>query len=135
MNSNPNNRYQNNENNRGQYPYRPYEQDTTVSPRETRKKLRQQNEFEQRTTYGDYHLQRRLSYGYDVPMPYWETKYLRLFWDENGESTEFHMRYNLTYPGFWISSGPENGGKNLIAITKPDQHYFVSVKQDISQKY
>lgn len=51
-------------------------------------------------------------------MPYWETKYLRLFWDENGESTEFHMRYNLSYPGFWISSGPENGGKLKIVIYK-----------------
>lgn len=76
-----------------------------------RKKLRQQYEYDQRTTYGDYQLARRLTYGYDLPTPYWEAKYLRLFWDENGQSTEFHMRYNLTYPGFWISSGPENGGK------------------------
>lgn len=101
--------YRYNNNNGGQNVQ--YNRDTTVSPREMRKKLRQQNEYDQRTTYGDYQLARKLSYGFDHTLPYWETKYLRLFWDENGESTEFHMRYNLTYPGFWISSGPENGGK------------------------
>lgn len=101
--------YRYNNNNNGQY--QQYDRETTLSPRDMRKKMREQYEYDQRTTYGDYQLQRRLTYGYDLPMPFWETKYLRLFWDENGESTEFHMRYNLTYPGFWISSGPENGGK------------------------
>lgn len=34
---------------------------------------------------------------------------LRIWWDENGKETEYHLKYNLTQPGFWISSGPQNG--------------------------
>lgn len=113
-NNNPNNRYDRNYENQQ---YRQTNQETTLSPREIRKKLRQQFEYDQRTTYTNYQQKKRLTYGYELPMPYWETKYLRLFWDENGESIEFHMRYNLTYPGFWISSGPENGGRKQLFIT------------------
>ncbi|XP_018579765.1 uncharacterized protein LOC108917570 isoform X2 [Anoplophora glabripennis] len=35
--------------------------------------------------------------------------HLRIYWDEEGDSTEYHVWYNITEPGFWISSGPENG--------------------------
>ncbi|RZB40171.1 uncharacterized protein BDFB_013885, partial [Asbolus verrucosus] len=40
-----------------------------------------------------------------------EMKRLRIWWDENGSGTEYHLRYNITRPGFWISSGPQNGSE------------------------
>jgi hypothetical protein len=38
-------------------------------------------------------------------------KRLRIWWDENGSGTEYHLRYNTSRPGFWISSGPQNGSE------------------------
>jgi len=38
-----------------------------------------------------------------------DIKRLRLLWDENGGYVEYTLRYNTSKPGFWISSGPQNG--------------------------
>ncbi|KAJ8985510.1 hypothetical protein NQ317_015054 [Molorchus minor] len=62
-------------------------------------------EYDRRTTYPNY--PRKGYYNSYVPT---EMKYLRLYWDESDSaSTEFHLRYNVSRPGFWISSGPEVG--------------------------
>ncbi|KAF5270473.1 hypothetical protein FQA39_LY08351 [Lamprigera yunnana] len=38
-----------------------------------------------------------------------DIKRLTLLWDENGSYVEYFLRYNTSRPGFWISSGPNNG--------------------------
>ncbi|KAK4879303.1 hypothetical protein RN001_007449 [Aquatica leii] len=38
-----------------------------------------------------------------------DIKRLTLLWDENGSYVEYFLRYNTSKPGFWISSGPNNG--------------------------
>ncbi|KAF5269268.1 hypothetical protein FQR65_LT02569 [Abscondita terminalis] len=38
-----------------------------------------------------------------------DIKRLNLLWDENGSYVEYLLRYNTSKPGFWISSGPNNG--------------------------
>ncbi|KAK9888527.1 hypothetical protein WA026_000777 [Henosepilachna vigintioctopunctata] len=55
-----------------------------------------------------YHTDRYPPVGYGRKF-YDEIKRLRLLWDENGVSTEYRIRLNVSMPGFWISSGPENG--------------------------
>ncbi|XP_023017314.1 uncharacterized protein [Leptinotarsa decemlineata] len=81
---------------------------------EMRKRIYEQSEYDRQTTYGDYPASRRQhNYNDILGRQNFAVKYLRLYWDENGESTEFHMRYNVSRAGFWISSGPENGGSSL----------------------
>lgn len=41
---------------------------------------------------------------------------LRIFWDENGRNTEYQLRYNVSEPGFWFSSGPRNGTSVLLIL-------------------
>ncbi|KAJ3647189.1 hypothetical protein Zmor_024721 [Zophobas morio] len=41
----------------------------------------------------------------------YDMKRIRIWWDENGAGTEYHLRYNTSRPGFWISSGPQNGSE------------------------
>ncbi|XP_045470333.1 uncharacterized protein LOC123677698 [Harmonia axyridis] len=55
-----------------------------------------------------YHPDRYPPVGYGRKF-YDEVKRLRLLWDENGVSTEYMVRLNVSMPGFWISSGPNNG--------------------------
>lgn len=38
-----------------------------------------------------------------------QIKRMRLLWDEKGVHTEYSIRYNVTKPGVWITSGPQNG--------------------------
>ncbi|KAJ8913561.1 hypothetical protein NQ315_017112 [Exocentrus adspersus] len=82
------------------------------------REMRERMEYDRRTTYRD-HPARKI-YNQDYINNYnnnnyynqiglAEEHYLRMYWDENGENTEFHLRYNVTRKGFWISSGPENG--------------------------
>jgi hypothetical protein len=51
-------------------------------------------------------------------------KRLRIWWDENGSGTEYHLRYNTSRPGFWISSGPQNG--------KSRSYYLFNLKNKIN---
>ncbi|KAL3282247.1 hypothetical protein HHI36_005440 [Cryptolaemus montrouzieri] len=55
-----------------------------------------------------YHHERYPPVGFGKKF-YDEIKRLRLLWDENGVSTEYRIRLNVSMPGFWISSGPNNG--------------------------
>lgn len=55
-----------------------------------------------------YHLDRYPPVGFGRKF-YDEIKRLRLMWDENGVTTEYRIRLNVSMPGFWISSGPDNG--------------------------
>lgn len=34
-------------------------------------------------------------------------EFLKLSWTEDGVTLEYNLRYNLTRPGFWISSIPQ----------------------------
>lgn len=83
---------------------------TRTAEQQLRRRIYEQTEYDRQTTYGNYPTIRKQHF-YDINRQIGELQHLRLIWDENGESTEYHMRYNVSKPGFWISSGPENGGK------------------------
>lgn len=75
-------------------------------------RLDEKYEYDRQTTYGDHdsYEANRVQH-FDTTRELIEMRYLRLYWDENGETTEFFMRYNISKAGFWISSGPQNGGE------------------------
>ncbi|CAH0558180.1 unnamed protein product [Brassicogethes aeneus] len=66
----------------------------------------EQMEFDRNTTYPNY---RRYGHNDYMRRLEYDLRRLRLYWDENGVSTEYHLRYNTTRAGFWISEGPQNG--------------------------
>ncbi|CAG9826346.1 unnamed protein product [Diabrotica balteata] len=79
---------------------------------EVRRRIYEQTEYDRQTTYGNYPNIRK-QHMFDMRQTGLDVKYLRLIWDENGENTEFHIRYNVSRSGFWITSGPESGGASL----------------------
>ncbi|KAF2894700.1 hypothetical protein ILUMI_11471 [Ignelater luminosus] len=64
-----------------------------------------------RTTYrGSTNYQGRKYSPDEYPRRYADDmKRLRLLWTDNGGQVEYTVRYNMSKPGFWISSGPQNG--------------------------
>lgn len=91
-------------------PYSAFTDRNTVN--EKRRRVYEQAEYDRQTTYGNYPSARK-QHLYDLRHTTADVKFLRVIWDENGESTEYHVRYNVSRSGFWISSGPENGGSSL----------------------
>lgn len=53
-------------------------------------------------------------------------KKIKIMWDEAGVSTEYILKYNITAPGFWISSGPQNG-----SLLDPKYSHFAGTVQVI----
>ncbi|XP_056638254.1 uncharacterized protein LOC130446193 [Diorhabda sublineata] len=79
---------------------------------EIRRRVYEDAEYDRQTTYGNYPYNKK-QHLYDLKQMAGNVKYLRVIWDENGESTEYRVRYNVSRSGFWITSGPENGGASL----------------------
>ncbi|XP_019867115.1 uncharacterized protein LOC109596102 [Aethina tumida] len=80
--------------------------DYHTNPTNYHRSPQEQLEFDRNTTYPNYRQYDH--HGYMRKLEY-DMRRLRLYWDENGSSTEYHLRYNITKPGFWISEGPQNG--------------------------
>ncbi|CAG9854957.1 unnamed protein product [Phyllotreta striolata] len=85
---------------------------TRTAEQQLRRRIYEQAEYDRQTTYGNYPNTRR-KHLFDLNRHLGELQYLRVIWDESGETTEFHMRFNITHPGFWMSSGPEARGSSL----------------------
>lgn len=77
---------------------------------------KQQEEYDRRTTY-DY--QRRKNNQLQYVRHLYTMKHLRIYWDDSSSTTEYNLRYNVSQPGFWISSGPEGG----TAIPENQKHF------------
>ncbi|CAG9767597.1 unnamed protein product [Ceutorhynchus assimilis] len=68
--------------------------------------VKQTEEYDRRTTY-DYDRRRVLHSTYMKQR--YPIKNLKLYMSDGYSSFEHHLRYNVTNPGFWIISGPEDG--------------------------
>ncbi|KAF7268399.1 uncharacterized protein LOC143202674 [Rhynchophorus ferrugineus] len=86
------------------YPYlkNPTDPRTKFSSDDEYRKIKEQ--YDRSTTY-DYQRRKAISDGYVKYL--YAMRYLRLFWDDV-YTTEYHLKYNVSRPGFWISSGPDD---------------------------
>ncbi|XP_030751122.1 uncharacterized protein LOC115878689 [Sitophilus oryzae] len=88
------------------YPYNRNPTDPRSTYTSEQEYIKQREQYDRITTYD--HERRRVNHAGYVKHLY-AMKYLRIYWDDNSYSTEYHLRYNVSRPGFWISSGPEDG--------------------------
>ncbi|XP_060517357.1 uncharacterized protein LOC132696511 [Cylas formicarius] len=89
---------------------------------------RQKEQYDRQTTYSVDHPRWRGSHK-DYIQHLYEMRYLRLYWDDYGYSTEYHLRYNVSNTGYWISSGPDGSDPNRVVgnvqVIKAVGHHLV----------
>lgn len=64
------------------------------------------------------------NYNYQWQQQQQNTRHLLLIWEEREHSLEYKLRFNKSRPGFWISSGPQEGSM----IKLPYVHFSGTVQ-------
>lgn len=64
------------------------------------------------------------NYNYQWQQQQQNTRHLLLIWEEKEHSLEYKLRFNKSRPGFWISSGPQEGSM----IKLPYVHFSGTVQ-------